>query len=273
MVNSGIPSLHGSTKLMGVVGDPIAQIMTPANINPIFAGMGVNIACVPLHVTAHDLEAAWNGFKALRNLIGFGITLPHKQQAVSLCDSLDPLAERVGAVNLVRREKDGGFRGYQFDGNGFVRGLSRQGYSVAGRDCVLLGAGGAAIAIAFALAREGVASLTITNRTVAKAGHLADAVNKAIGRPVAIAGSTQPNHGQLIVNATSLGLNPDDPLPMNITAIDETMLVAEVVAKPEITSLLTAAQDRGAAIHSGIHMIRGQADLIADHLVELWGAE
>jgi shikimate dehydrogenase len=74
------------------------------------------------------------------------------------------------------------------------------------------------------------------------------------------------------VNATSLGLSQDDPLPMAIGAIDESMLVAEVIAKPEITPLLEAARGRGAAVHSGIHMIRGQVDLIADHLVELWGA-
>lgn len=271
MVRPQINPVNGATKLMGVIGDPIVQVMTPANINPIFAELKADIVCVPMHVRAEDLETAWAGLKALENLAGFGITLPHKQSAHTLCDSLDPLAERVGAVNVVRREKDGSFRGYQFDGKGFLRGLEREGHDVAGRDCLLIGAGGAAIAIAFVLAEHGVTSLTITNRTADRAEALADAVNIALGRPVARSGDGAPQRGQLIVNATSLGLDPADPLPVDTDAIDPTMLVADVIAKPAITPLLAAARNRGAVIHSGIHMIRGQVDLIAHHLAELWG--
>lgn len=112
--------IGGTTRLMGVIGDPIVQARTPGAINPIFAAMGADIVCVPLHVPAADLATCWAGLKAMPNLVGFGITLPHKQAALALCDSLDPLAERVGAVNLVRREADGSFRGYQFDGAGFL---------------------------------------------------------------------------------------------------------------------------------------------------------
>ncbi|MCR4266916.1 shikimate dehydrogenase [Nitratireductor sp. ZSWI3] len=261
-------SVDGSTKIMGVIGDPIAQVMTPTAINPIFAARGANIVCVPLHIGAHELDTAWAGLRALRNLIGFGITLPHKQAALTLCDGLDPLAERVGAVNLVRREADGSFRGYQFDGKGFVRGLKGQGHAIAGRHCLMVGAGGAAIAIAFALAEEGAASLTIANRTRAKAEELAEAVNRAVGRSFARAGGPRPEPGQILINATSLGLSASDPLPFDATLVDETMLVAEVIAKPEVTPLLEAARARGARIHPGIHMIRGQVDLIAAHMAE-----
>ena len=270
MVAAGI---DGTTRIMGVIGDPIAQIMTPTAINPLFAGMGANIVCVPVHVRAAELGAAWQGFKAIRSLVGFGVTLPHKQAALKLCDSLDPLAERVGAVNLVRREADGSLRGYQFDGKGFVRGLRDRGHDVQGRHCLMVGAGGAAVAIAFALVEQGIASLTIANRTRAKAEELAETLNLAFGRTVAAAGNAVPAGGQIVVNATSLGLSSDDPLPLDPAAIDETMLVAEVVAKPEITALLAAARDRGATIHSGIHMIHGQVGMIAEHLAELWGGQ
>ncbi len=267
MVASAI-AVNGSTKVMGVIGDPIAQVMTPTTINPIFADRKANIVCVPLHIGPHELDTAWAGLKALRNLIGFGITLPHKQAAMALCDSLDPLAERVGAVNLVRREADGSFRGYQFDGKGFVRGLKAQGHVLSGSHCLMVGAGGAAIAIAFALAEEGAASLTIANRTRAKAEELAEAVNRSAGRTFAQAGDPRPATGQIVINATSLGLSPSDALPFDASLVDETMLVAEVIAKPEVTPLLEAARARGARIHSGIHMIRGQVDLIAAHMVE-----
>lgn len=271
MVGAAHKSIEGSTRVMGVIGDPVAQIMTPANINPIFAELGADIVCVPFHTRAERLDEAWKGLLAVESVVGFGVTIPHKRQALRLCNSLDPLAERVGAVNLVRREADGSFRGYQFDGKGFVGGLKREGNIVAGRDCLMVGAGGAAIAIAFELAEQGAGSLVIANRTTSKAEELADLVNAAYGRRFAGVGEAVPRPGDLVVNATSLGLDPDDALPVAVERLDATMLVAEVVAKPEITPLLEAAQARGAAIHSGIHMIRGQVGAIAEHIAGLWG--
>lgn len=264
-------TIDGSTKIMGVIGDPIAQVMTPTSINPIFQRLGAPIVCVPMHIHADRLAEAWAGLKSIASVVGFGITLPHKQAALTLCDSLDPLAAHVSAVNMVRREADGSFRGYQFDGKGFVRGLVREGHDLSGRDCLMIGAGGAANAIAFALAEEGVRSLTIANRTASKAEQLAAAVNDSAGRNVARTGDAVPVPHQVVINATSLGLSPDDPLPIDPATIDATMLIAEVVAKPEITELLARAGDKGAGIHSGIHMIRGQVDLIAAHIAEVWG--
>ena len=208
----------------------------------------------------------------MQNVVGFGVTLPHKHAVHDLCDSLDPLAARLQAVNVVRRERDGTFRGYQFDGRGFVRGLEREGHALEGRDALIVGAGGAAVAIAFALAEAGVAAITVANRTAAKAEALVHLVNGAIGRPVAHVGPAEPRPGQLVVNATSLGLGEGDALPLATDRLDDTMLVAEVVAQPETTRLLEAAAGRGAAAHSGLHMIHGQIDLIAAHMTELWGA-
>lgn len=267
---SGV-GVTGTTRVMGVIGDPIAQAKTPATINPIFAARGADIVCVPLHVPARDLATIWAGLKAMPNLIGFGITLPHKQTTPALCDSLDPLAARVGAVNLVRRERDGSFRGYQFDGVGFVGGLESRGIAVAGRDCLMIGAGGAAVAIAFALVEAGIARLTIANRTAEKAEALAATVNAAFGRPIARAGAPSPAEGQMVINATSLGLKASDALPFDPALLRPGMTVAEVIAEPETTALLTAAAARGVETHSGIHMIRGQVGRIAAHLCEIWG--
>lgn len=263
--------VDGTTRLMGIIGDPISQARTPQAINPIFAAKGADIVCVPLHVPADDLATVWAGLKAMPNLIGFGVTLPHKQTVPQLCDSLDPLAARIGAVNVVRRESDGSFRGYQFDGQGFVRGLIAQGVVLQGRDALMIGAGGAAVAIAFALQQAGVARLVVANRTFDKAEALARAVNEATGTSFATASAPTPVPGQLVVNATSLGLNNSDPLPLDVSMLQAGMTVAEVIAKPEITALLRAAEQRGAAIHSGIHMITGQVSLIADHMIAALG--
>jgi shikimate dehydrogenase len=259
--------IDGSTRIMGIIGDPIAQVITPRVINPIFEALGANTFCIPIHVAARDLPDVWCGLKKLKNLVGFGVTLPHKQQIFGLCDSLDPAAERVGAVNLVRREANGEFRGYQFDGEGFVRGLVNRGHDLKGRECTIIGAGGAAAAITFRLVDAGIASITIVNRTKEKAETLADDVNLRTGLSIAGAGDPAPNDHQLIINATSLGMRDDDPLPMPLDRINATMLVAEVVANPVITRFLTEAESRGATIHSGEHMVKNQVDLIARHLV------
>lgn len=263
--------IRGTTRLMGVIGDPIAQAKTPAAINPIFSARGADIACIPLHVPASDLSTVWAGLKATPNLVGFGITLPHKQTAVGLCDSLDPVATRVGAVNVVRRERDGSFRGYQFDGKGFVRGLLAKRIVIADRDVLMVGSGGAAVAIAFALVEAGARSITISNRTADKAEALAATVNADFGRSIATAGKAKPEPGALVVNATSLGLRETDALPLDAALLQPGMTLAEVIAQPETTRLLSCADANGVETHSGIHMITGQVGLIADHICEIWG--
>ncbi|WP_367714728.1 shikimate dehydrogenase [Nitratireductor sp. GISD-1A_MAKvit] len=261
--------IEGSTRLMGIIGDPIAQARTPEAINPLFARMNAGIVCVPLHVPITELETIWAGLKALPNLVGFGITLPHKQSALALCDRLDPLAELVGAVNVVRREADGAFCGYQFDGRGFVGGLVKQGIKPKGRSVTMIGAGGAAMAIAAELVLAGVSRLTIVNRTRHKAEALATRINEAFGAGrVTAATAATPQPDEIWINATSLGMKPDDPLPISPDALQAGMTVAEVIAKPETTRLLEHAERLGCRTHSGLHMIHGQVGAIAAHLAE-----
>ncbi|CDZ30861.1 Shikimate dehydrogenase substrate binding domain protein [Neorhizobium galegae bv. officinalis] len=263
-------SIRGTTKLIGIIGDPIAQAKSPAAVNPLFAARGADIVSVPLHVPAKDLATIWAGLRAMPNLVGFGITLPHKQTAIGLCDSLDPVAARVGAVNFVRRERDGSFRGYQFDGKGFVRGLQSKAIAIEGRDALIIGAGGASVAIAFALVEAGANSITVSNRTFDKAEALAETVNADFGRKVAKAGKAEPEAGQLVVNATSLGLQDTDALPLDPDLLQPEMTFAEVIAQPETTRLLRLAAEKGVETHSGMLMITGQADLTVDHICELW---
>lgn len=126
------------------------------------------------------------------------------------------------------------------------------------------------MAIAFALAGVGAKSLTTANRTPDNAEKLAHELNEADSAMVYRAGPAEPKPGQLVINATSLGMRPGNLLPVDAEAIDDTLTIAEVVAKPEITHLLELAAARGARTHSGLHMTHGQVGLIADHLIELW---
>ena len=264
-------AIDGETRLMGVIGDPVAQVRTPQVINPLFATGGANIICVPMRIRAEDLEAAVAGLRGIESVVGFGVTLPHKEPITALCDSLDPAAATVGAANVVRREADGSFRGYQFDGRGFVGGLKAAGLDPSGRDCLVVGAGGAARAIVHALLDTGARCVGVANRTRAKAEALVAAANATNGDSRARVVPAEPAPGQLVVNATSLGLSPGDPLPLDPHLIDATMTVADVIAHPEHTAFLIEAAARGARTHSGIHMITHQVGLIADHMMELYG--
>jgi shikimate dehydrogenase len=266
------PLITGSTRLMAIVGDPVKQVRSPTVLNEIFATRKAGIVCFPLHVPASDLKTAWGGLRAMANVVGFGITVPHKQAALSLCDSLDPMAERLGAVNLVRRERDGSLRGYQFDGIGFIGGLRSRDIAVAGRHCQLIGAGGAATAIAFALASASASVIAILNRDIGRAEQLAAAVNSAFGKAIAYSGQLQLASGSLVINATSLGMQESDPLPLPTTGLRPGIIVADVIAQPRFTRLLTVARERGATVHRGIHMVEAQAPAIADCICELWNS-
>jgi shikimate dehydrogenase len=250
--------VDGETRIFGSIGDPIAQVKLPSLINPIFAELGENILAVPLHVSADGLASAWQGFRHIRNLIGLAVTLPHKGDAARLCDRLEFSAKRVGVANCIRREPDGSMTGELFDGLGFVGGLTAEGHTVKGREIFMVGAGGAASAIAFALADAGAKRLIIANRTRAKAEALAEQLNTAFSRPFAMVKEADPAGFSIVINSTCLGLDPSDSLPVDVERLSPGTLVAEVIAKPEVSELLEAAAARGCKIHSGIHMVRHQ---------------
>jgi len=266
MVESAPITIDGCSRIMGLIGDPIGQVRTPEIINPIFTTRQAGIICIPIHIKADNLALSIAGLKTMSNFVGFGVTIPHKQAILPLCDSLDPIAAHIGAVTLVRREKDGSFRGYQLDGYGFVAGLRKAGITLQGRCCQIVGAGGAARAIAFALAQADVAAIAIANRHHDKAVQLAHSLNQHQGQQIAYAGHLPHVKDALLINATSLGLNPSDPLPLSLEGVDTGTVAAEVVACPEETPFLLAARQAGAFTHSGIHMIEAQAPIIADIL-------
>jgi shikimate dehydrogenase len=148
------------------------------------------------------------------------------------------------------------------DGRGFVAGLRSSGHDVGGRHVYMAGAGGAGTALAFALADSGISSLTIHNRTREKAKMLVERIAAAFPDCKASLGTANAAGHDLVINATSLGLHPDDKFSFDLTSADPRALFAEVVMKPEFTPLLLAARQRGHEIHSGIHMLNGQLEMM-----------
>jgi shikimate dehydrogenase len=255
--------ITGTTRLFGVIADPIDHVRACEVFNPRFRARGIDAVLVPLHVRPGDLAHALDGFRALANLGGVLVTIPHKEAILDLVDAVGPQAERVGAGNVIRRTDDGRLEAENFDGLGFVAGLEAAGHPPAGRNVLLVGAGGAGKAIAFALAEAGTRRLVVANRNAARARTLAAAVRGVFPAVETTAGAADPAGVDLVVNATSLGLKPDDPLPVDPAAAAPGTVIAEIIMKPERTPLVEAATARGLAVHLGRHMLDRQVPLLA----------
>ncbi len=260
--------IHGATRLMALIGDPVAQARSPALVNEALArrGLAGQAVLVPLHVPAEGLAAVLHALRQTRNLAGAVVTMPHKSAAYTQIDEASADAQRAQAVNVIRREPDGRLVGGLLDGEGFVHGLLNAGHTVRGRHCVLAGAGGAASAIAHALAAHGCASLRMLNRTVDKAAALAQRLRAAHPALEVTVGLPDDAPVDVLVNGTSLGMRETDALPCTDRQIERASLVAECVLAPEQTALLRRAAELGRATHGGLHMLRSQIELMIDHM-------
>jgi shikimate dehydrogenase len=256
--------ITGTTRLYAIIGDPIAHVRTPMAFNDYFEAHRIDAVCLPFHIGRNNLPVGWRGLKSLLNLTGFVVTAPHKAESAELCDALVGDGAHAKVVNVVRRESDGRFVGALLDGQGFVRGLLAQGHTVERRSFYIAGAGGAGTAIVYALAASGATAITIFNRTKHKAERLARDVAAAFPDCAVRLGTTDASGHEVVVNATSLGLNPHDPHSFDLSSADAAALVCEVVMKPEMTPLLISAKARGHEIHFGTHMLNGQLALMLD---------
>ena len=256
--------ITGVTRLFAIIGDPIAHVRVPMVFNDYFAQHGIDAACWAGQIASGDLESGWRGLKALENLDGFIVTAPHKAPAKLLCDRLTGDSPHVGVVNTVRREHDGSFTGTLLDGHGFVAGLRAKGHEPSGKRIYIAGAGGAGTALAFALAGSGARAITIHNRTLERAADLVARVKSIFPDCDVKPGTRDASGHDIAVNATALGLEPQDGLSFDLDTVSPPTLAAEVIMKPETTRLLTLAAARGCPIHQGRHMLDGQVQMMME---------
>jgi shikimate dehydrogenase len=257
--------VSGTTRLIVAIGDPVAQVKAPEVFNRYCAERGLDVCCIPMHVAPAGLAAAMESFRALHNLIGLSVTIPHKGTVVPHIDRLSERAKRLRVVNAVRREPDGSFVGDIFDGEGFAAGLRHQGIAVTGANVLLVGAGGAGTAIAFALFDAGIGHLTLRDLDPGRAAALAARlVEHWPGR--ATAGDSDPRRFDIAVNASPCGLRPDDEPPFDPAELRPDAVVADIIMEPAVTKLVTAAKGHGCRIHPGRHMFDHQVRLYADFL-------
>jgi shikimate dehydrogenase len=253
-----MPHVTGTTRLYGLLGDPLTTAKSPELLNRLFIEQRADAVCVPFAVKDDDLPAFVTGARALRNLSGVLVTMPHKQRMLAFVDELHPTARQVGALNVIRCDEDGRWVGAIFDGIGCVLGMQWEGNHPANKSVLLVGAGGAGRAIAFAVASAGARTLTISDVDEHRAEDLARSVAVATGcttRP----GSPDPHGFEIVINATPLGMNAKDAMPVNPERLQPGSVVVDIINAPEPTPLCRAAHARGCRTQGGRPMHEGQA--------------
>lgn len=258
--------ITGKTRVLGILAHPTDHVKAPPGINRITRERGRDAVMVPFNVAPQDLASFVGALRTLNSFDGAIVTVPHKQAILPLCDELTAHAKAVGAANILRRMPDGRLVGGQLDGAGFVQGLRNAGIELAGKAVYLAGAGGAASAIAFAAAEAGVELLTLANRSRDKAEELRGRLIDLNPRLAVGIGTRDPSGHDIVINGTTLGMKPDDALPLDADLLMSDMVVAEVIMVPEVTPLLDAARARGCRVHLGHHMLDHQLQLMADFM-------
>ena len=257
-----IKKLTGHTRIVGVIGDPVAHSRSPQMHNAAFAKAGLDYVYVPFHVRPDDLAAAIAGFKAI-NVVGINVTLPHKQAVIPFLTSISREAELIGAVNTLTFV-DGHIHGDNTDAPGVLQALDEDGNTSGtpvGEKVVVLGAGGAARAVVVALALRGVAAITIANRTVGKAVALATEMDQKTGVSMQGMGLTDERlplsvrESKLLVNTATISMDVTHPLLISADWLQPNTIVYDIVYTPPVTPLMQAATERGCQTLGGIGML------------------
>ena len=247
--------INGDTEIIAHIGFPTHAFKAPMIYNPWFETAGVNAIVVPMGCQATDFPEFLRTIFKLANLRGELITMPHKVTTVGVLDEVSPNAAIAGACNAVRRGPDGRLQGDMFDGEGFVRGVLRKGFVLNGARALVVGSGGVGSAIAASLAAVGVAALSLFDVHAASMQGLAERLRQHYPLLQVTTGTNDPAGFDLVVNATPMGMNLGDAMPMDVSRIAASTFVGEVVMKTEMTAFLAAAQARGCAVQVGSDML------------------
>jgi len=259
---------------LGVLGDPVAHSLSPQTQNAALKACKIDMQYARFQISPDELQSALDLIREL-NFVGVNLTTPHKIAASKLMDEIDDNVRRIGAINTVKVD-NAKLRGYNTDGKGFARAV-RQEFAVDLRDLrvMILGAGGAARAIALQCARENCERLVITNRTFATAQKLAEALREYFAGPRVLGPvpRLQPipweeavirfqiAHLDLVVNATSVGLNRSDPSPIPARLLAPHLMVYDTVYREGRTPFVSAAIEAGARAANGLAMLLYQGAL------------
>ena len=247
--------IRGTTTVIAHIGFPTFAFKAPMIYNPYFEHAGIDAVVVPMGCQAEDYAGFLRAVFKLTNIGGALITMPHKVTTVALLDEASPTVQIAGSCNAVRRGANGQLQGDMFDGEGFVRGVLRKGFALEGKRALVVGAGGVGSAIAASLAGAGLGGIGLFDMNDASAKALGGRLQQHYPAMEVTTGSNDPDGFDVVVNATPMGMNEGDPLPMDVSRIAPTSFVGEVVMKSEMTAFLAAAKARGCQTQIGTDML------------------
>lgn len=247
--------INGNTTLIAHVGYPTHSFKSPMIYNPYFEAEGIDAVVVPMSCKAEDYAGFLRPLFQLTNVRGALITMPHKVITLGMLDEVSTTAQIAGSCNAILRRPDGTLAGDMFDGEGFVRGMLRKGRASKDARALVVGSGGVGCAIAASLAAAGVAHLSLFDARPASAEALAGRLAKHYPGLSLSTGSNDPVGYDIIVNATPLGMEDGDPLPLDASRLEPNSFIGEVVLKEAMTPLLRAAAAKGCAYQIGLDML------------------
>ena len=248
-------NIDGNTELIAHIGFPTHSFKSPLIYNPYFEKEGINALVVPMGCQAEHYPNFLKSVFNLTNIRGALITMPHKVTTVSLLDVVTPTVKVAGACNAVKRDESGRLVGDMFDGTGFVRGVKRKGFNLQGKSVLVVGTGGVGSAIAASLAAEKIAAISLFDLNIASGEALGHRLQSVYPQIQVKLGSNAPEGHDLVVNATPMGMNEGDPLPLDVSRIAPETFVGEVVMRQEMTAFLQAAKNRGCKVQVGSDML------------------
>jgi len=258
--------LNGATRIHYIVGDPIAQVKSPAEVTRALQAQGRNAIVVPAHVAPRHL-ADWVAAATLaQNVDSIIVTVPHKFACFELCATTSERAAFLQTVNTMRRGAEGGWHGDMFDGLGFVTALQDKGFEPQGKSALVAGAGGAGSAIAHALVIAGVSRLAVHDTDATRRQTLVDTL-AGLGLCPVEHGTADPAGFDLVVNATPAGMQPGDPYPVDVTRLQAGSMAACAITAPAVSPFIAAARERGCGSLTGIEMFDRVKDLIVEFLL------
>lgn len=251
--------ITAQTKLLCIIGYPIEHSMSPIMHNAVIKELNLDYIYLAFRVYPNNLKLAVKAFKTL-DIKGINVTIPFKEKIIKFLDEIDPIGQKIGAVNTIKNE-DGYLIGRNTDAEGSKKAILNSGFAISGRNVLILGAGGAARALCYGLAND-IDKITIVNRTENRAEKLAKELNRNFGIAIEskkFSASTlkeETKKADLLINTTPIGMYPNvDKTPISAEFFHENLFVFDVVYNPLETKLLKEANESGCKTLGGLDML------------------
>lgn len=262
-------NLNGRTRLYPLLGDPIIYARSPDWLSKHMAKRGMNMISLPMEVPEGKLETVMAGLAATKNVDGLSLTMPHKVKGYDYCATVSETSRLLGVVSAIRRNADGTWHGHTTDGDAFVKAQIDNGATVKDARVLVLGAGGAGSAIVISMLDMGAKAVAVHDTDASRAEKLVELLQDKAGDRVEV-GSKDPLGFDLICNATPMGMEDGDPLPIDPARLDSSMFVGDVVAGHGETALIKAAREAGCGTADGDAMVVAVLDVMCDFLESSW---